>query len=89
MCAQRIIRHPRFRDQVRVTLAVTRFKCTPHSVPQGDACVANATVTIKRPDFNMGKYAFLASNNITLTLAIGAVREQPAVQVASRDVGNY
>lgn len=66
-----------------VTLAVTHFKCTPHARPQADACVANATVTINRSDFNMGKYTFLASNSVKLDLAIGAVREQPAIQVAS------
>jgi hypothetical protein len=31
----------------------------------------------------MGKYAFLASNDVTLSLTIGAVRES-AVQLASR-----
>jgi polyisoprenoid-binding protein YceI len=68
-----------------VTLAVTRFRCTAYSGPQGDTCMANATVTIKRSDFNMGKFSFLASNDVTLSLAIGAVRAQPPVQLASRD----
>lgn len=72
-----------------VTLAVSRFKCAPHPVELVDTCVANATVTIKRSDFSMGKYTFLASNDVTLSLAIGAVREQPVVHVASRDTGNY
>ncbi|MGA9164066.1 MAG: YceI family protein [Thiobacillus sp.] len=66
-----------------VTLAVTRFKCASNPDFQGDVCLANATVTIKRSDFNMGKYAFLASNDVTLSLTIGAVRES-AVQLASR-----
>lgn len=66
-----------------VTLAVTRFKCNSGAALQSDVCLANATVTIKRSEFNMGKYAFLASNDVTLSLTIGAVREQ-AVQLASR-----
>jgi polyisoprenoid-binding protein YceI len=67
-----------------VTLAVTRFKCSAYSGLQGDTCIANASVTIKRSDFNMGKYAFLAGNDVALNLVIGAVREQPTIQVASR-----
>jgi polyisoprenoid-binding protein YceI len=66
-----------------VTLAVTRFKCNSGAALQSDVCLANATVTIKRSEFNMGKYAFLASNDVTLSLTIGAVRDQ-AVQLASR-----
>ena len=67
-----------------VTLAVTRFKCSAYSGLQGDTCIANASVTIKRSDFNMGKYAFLAGNDVALNLVIGAVREQSTIQVASR-----
>ena len=73
----------------QVTLSVSRFKCAPHPVELVDTCVANATVTIKRSDFSMGKYAFLASDAVTLSLAIGAIKEQPVVHVASRDSGNY
>ena len=69
-----------------VTLAVTRFKCTSYSAFQGDTCFANASVTIKRSEFNMGKYQFLASNDVALNLVIGAVKAQPPIQVASRDV---
>lgn len=68
-----------------VTLAVTRFKCASNPTFQADTCLANATLTIKRSDFNMGKYAFLASNDVTLSLTIGAVKEQPPIQLASRD----
>jgi polyisoprenoid-binding protein YceI len=66
-----------------VTLAVTRFKCSVTAGLRRDTCLANATVTIKRSEFNMGKYAFLASNDVTLSLTIGAVSDQ-AVQLASR-----
>ena len=67
-----------------VTLSVTRFKCSPISGLQGDTCIANASVTIKRSEFNMGKYRFLAGNDVALNLVIGAVKAQSPVQVASR-----
>lgn len=68
-----------------VTLAVTQFQCQPHPTRQAEICGANATVTVKRSDFNMGKYALLASNNVTLNLSIQAVKEQAVIQLANRD----
>jgi polyisoprenoid-binding protein YceI len=69
-----------------VTLAVTRFKCTAYAGFQDDTCIANASVTIKRSEFNMGKYQFLAGNEVALNLVIGAVKAQSPIQVASRDL---
>jgi polyisoprenoid-binding protein YceI len=68
-----------------VTLAITQFKCESDPVFRMDTCGAQASVTIKRSDFNMGKLAFLVSNDITLNLAIKAVREAPLLRLASRD----
>lgn len=68
-----------------VTLAVTHFQCVQDSAYGVESCDANATVTIKRSDFKMGKYAFLVSNDITLNLALRAVKPQSYVQLASRD----
>lgn len=68
-----------------VTLAVSNFQCLPHPELKVDVCGANATVTVKRSDFNMGKYALLASNSVTLSLTIGAVKEQQLIRLASRD----
>jgi polyisoprenoid-binding protein YceI len=42
------------------------------------ACGGNATTRIKRSDFNMGKGVPFVSDEVTLTLAIEAVMEQPA-----------
>lgn len=67
-----------------VTLAVTRFKCTAYTAFQGDTCIANASLTIKRSEFNMGKFMFLAGNDVSLNLVIAAVKAQAPVQVASR-----
>jgi polyisoprenoid-binding protein YceI len=68
-----------------VTLAVSNFQCMQDPTFKVDACGANATVTVKRSDFNMGKYAFLVSNDITLNLALKAFKAQPVMQLASRD----
>ena len=68
-----------------VTLAVTQFQCLPHPTLKAETCGANVTVTVKRSDFNMGKYALLASNNVTLNLSIQAVKEPAVIQLANRD----
>ena len=62
-----------------VTLEVTHFKCMPHPMLKAPACGANATTQVKRSDFNMGKNAPFVSDEVTLTLAIEAVMEQPDV----------
>ena len=63
-----------------VTLEVTHFKCMPHPMLKAPACGANATTQVKRSDFNMGKNAPFVSDEVTLTLAIEAVMDQPDVQ---------
>ena len=63
-----------------VTLEVTHFKCMPHPMLKAPACGANATAKVKRSDFNMGKNVPFVSDEVTLTLAIEAVMEQPAAQ---------
>jgi polyisoprenoid-binding protein YceI len=63
-----------------VTLAITHFKCQPHPMLKVEACGANATAQVKRSEFNMGKNAPFVSDEVTLTLAIEAIREQPAAK---------
>ncbi|WEF33995.1 YceI family protein [Pseudoduganella chitinolytica] len=58
-----------------VTLQVTSFKCQPHPMAKKDACGANATATIKRSEFNAGKYAPNVSDEVKLTFAIEAIKE--------------
>jgi polyisoprenoid-binding protein YceI len=60
-----------------VTLTITHFKCQPHPMLKVEACGANATTQVKRSVFNMGKNVPYVSDEVTLTLAIEAVR-QPA-----------
>ena len=68
-----------------VTLTVTHFQCMQDPAFNVETCGANATVTVRRSDFNMGKYTFLVSNDITLNLALKALKEQSYLQLASRD----
>lgn len=58
-----------------VTLAVTSFMCMPHPMLKKDACGANATTTVKRTDFNMGKHAPYVGDEVTITLPIEAIKE--------------
>ncbi|MDP2031148.1 MAG: YceI family protein [Thiobacillus sp.] len=63
-----------------VTLTITHFLCMPHPMLKVMACGANATASIKRSDFNMGKGVPFVSDEITLSLAIEAIREQSPAQ---------
>ena len=62
----------------QVTLDITHFKCQPHPMLKVEACGANATTQVKRSEFNMSKNVPYVSDEVTLTLAIEAVMEQPA-----------
>ena len=57
-----------------VTLTVQSFKCMPHPMLQKEACGATATTTVKRSDFNAGKYAPLVGDDVTITLPIEAIK---------------
>ena len=58
-----------------VSLTVTSFQCMLHPMLMKNACGANATTVVKRTDFNMGKYAPLVGDDVTITLSIEAVKE--------------
>ena len=47
----------------------------PHPMLKRDAIGANAVAQIKRSDFNMGKYAPNVSDEVTLSIALEAVKE--------------
>lgn len=63
-----------------VTLAITQFKCMPHPMLKVQACGANATATLKRSDFNMGKNVPYVGDEITLSLSIEATRAPSTAQ---------
>lgn len=58
-----------------VRLEVTSFHCMPHPMLRKDACGANAIAKIKRSEFNNGKYAPHVGDEVTLTIAIEAVKQ--------------
>ena len=58
-----------------VTLAVTHYQLAPHPMLKVDAIGANATATVKRTDFNMGKYAPYVGDDVTISIAIEAPKE--------------
>ena len=58
-----------------VTLTVTNFHSMPHPMLKKDAIGANAVTKVKRSEFNMGKYAPSVSDEVTLTIAVEAIKE--------------
>ena len=58
-----------------VTLTVTSFMCMMHPMMKKEACGANATAKVKRSDFNMGKYAPLVSDEVTLTIPVESLKQ--------------
>lgn len=58
-----------------VTLKVTSFQAMPNPMLKKDAIGANATTTVKRSDFNAGKYAPNVGDDVTINLAIEAIKE--------------
>lgn len=58
-----------------VTLKVTGFQAMPHPMMKKDAIGANATTTVKRSEFNAGKYAPYVGDDVTINIAIEAVKE--------------
>jgi polyisoprenoid-binding protein YceI len=58
-----------------VTLDITSFHCMPHPMVKKDACGANAVTKIKRTEFNNGKYAPYVGDDVTLTIAVEAIKQ--------------
>lgn len=58
-----------------VRLDVTSFQCMAHPLLKKDACGANAVATIKRSEFNAGKYAPYVGDDLTLTIPVEAIKE--------------
>ncbi len=55
-----------------VTLTVTSFQAIPHPMMKVPALGANAFVTIKRSEFNAGKYAPYVGDEVRIDIAIEA-----------------
>lgn len=58
-----------------VTLKVTSFLAMPHPMMKKDAIGANATTTVKRTDFNMGKYAPYVGDDVTIDVTFEGIKQ--------------
>jgi polyisoprenoid-binding protein YceI len=58
-----------------VILTLTSFQAAPHPMLKKDAIGANATTTIKRTEFNAGKYAPNVSDEVRIDIALEAIKE--------------
>ena len=58
-----------------VTLTVTSFQAMPHPMLKKPAIGANAFTTIKRSEFNAGKYAPYVGDDVRIDIAIEAIAQ--------------
>ncbi len=58
-----------------VTLKVSHFQQMPNPMLKKDTIGANANVTIKRSEFNAGKYVPYVGDNVTISIAMEAIKE--------------
>lgn len=58
-----------------VTLTVTQFKAAIHPMVKREAIGANAVTKIKRSDFNVSKAIPYVSDEVTLNIAIEAIKQ--------------
>ena len=58
-----------------VTLTVTSFQAMPHPMMKKPALGANAFTTIKRSEFNAGKYAPYVGDEVRIDIAIEAMAQ--------------
>ena len=56
-----------------VTLTVTSFQAMPHPMMKKPAIGANAFTTIKRSEFNAGKYAPYVGDDVRIDIALEAI----------------
>lgn len=58
-----------------VTLTVTSFQAMPHPMMKKPALGANAFTTIKRSEFNAGKYAPYVGDEVRIDIAVEAIAQ--------------
>ena len=58
-----------------VTLTLSSFQTMPHPILKKDALGANASARIKRSEFNTGKYVPNVSDDVTLSIAVEALKQ--------------
>ena len=57
-----------------VTLKVNNFVAMPHPMLKKDAIGADASVVVKRSEFNAGKYAPHVGDDVTISIALEAIK---------------
>ncbi|WP_295456149.1 YceI family protein [uncultured Thiodictyon sp.] len=57
-----------------VTLKVSHFVATQHPMLKKDAIGADASVVVKRSEFNAGKYAPNVGDDVTITVSLEAIK---------------
>lgn len=58
-----------------VTLQLSSFTAMPHPMVGKNAIGANANVTVKRSDFNAGKFAPNVGDDVTIDIAVEAIAQ--------------
>lgn len=58
-----------------VTLALESFQLMPHPMMKKDAIGANAVTKIKRSEFNAGKFAPHVGDEVTIEIAVEAIKQ--------------
>lgn len=58
-----------------VTLQINHFAAKPHPMMKKEAIGANATVKIKRSEFNAGKFAPNVGDDVTLDISVEALQK--------------
>ncbi len=58
-----------------VTLTVSSFQAMPHPMLKKDAIGANASTKVKRSEFNAGKYAPYVGDEVTIDIALEAIKQ--------------
>lgn len=59
-----------------VTLKTESFHLMPHPMLKKDALGANAVTKVKRSEFNMGKYTPHVGDDVTIEIAVEAIKQQ-------------
>lgn len=57
-----------------VTLTLSNYRCMVHPLLRKQACGANASTTISRSAFGLGKFAPLVGDAVTISIAIEALK---------------
>jgi len=58
----------------QVTLTLTSFQAMPHPMMKKDAVGANANVTVKRSEFNAGRFVPYVGDDVRIDIAVEAIR---------------